>query len=91
MFLSQQGIDRVDLHGVPMTGSVLLRLFVDSTGTMIPDSSIVFETSGYPALDSAALVGAAELKFSPALRDGEPVATAFLQPVDFRSPGGVEP
>ena len=72
-------------------GSVLLRLYVDSTGTMIPDSSIVFETSGYPALDSAALVGAAELKFSPALRDGEPVATAFLQPVDFRSPGGVEP
>ena len=72
-------------------GSVLLRLYVDSTGVMIPDSSRVFETSGYPALDSAALAGAGDLQFSPALRDGRPVAAAFLQPVEFRSPGGINP
>ena len=72
-------------------GSVLLRLYVDSTGVMVPDSSRVFETSGYPALDSAALAGAADLRFSPALRDGKPVAATFLQPVEFRSPGEIEP
>jgi protein TonB len=72
-------------------GSVLLRLYVDSTGVMVPDSSRVFETSGYPALDSAAWAGAADLQYSPALRDGEPVAATFLQPVEFRSPGEIEP
>ncbi len=72
-------------------GSVLLRLYVDSTGVMVPDSSMVLETSGYPALDSAALAGATDLKYSPALRDGKPVAATFLQPVEFRSPGRIEP
>ena len=35
-------------------GSVLLRLYVDSTGAMVPDSSRVLETSGYPARVSPA-------------------------------------
>jgi len=71
-------------------GSVLLRMYVDSSGTLVPDSTEVFESSGYPALDSAAVAGAEQLRFSPALRDGEPVATVFLQPVDFRAPGGMD-
>ena len=70
-------------------GTVFLKLYVDSAGGLVPDSSQVFESSGYPALDSAALAGAGQLRFSPALRDGEPVAAAFLQPVEFRSPGGI--
>jgi len=70
-------------------GAVMLRLYVDSAGALVGDSSSVFESSGYPALDSAALAGAAGLRFSPALRDGKPVATAFVQPVEFRSPGGI--
>jgi len=72
-------------------GTVFLKLYVDSAGALVPDSSQVFESSGYPALDSAALAGSGQLRFSPALRDGEPVAAAFLQPVEFRSPGGVQP
>jgi TonB family protein len=67
-------------------GRVLLRLFVDSEGNVIPDSTRIAESSGYPALDSAALVGSPELRFSPALRQGRPVAAPFLQPVQFRSP-----
>ena len=39
-------------------GRVLLRLFVDSAGRLVPDSTRVAESSGYPALDSAALAGA---------------------------------
>lgn len=67
-------------------GRVLLRLFVDSTGRLIADSTRIAESSGYPALDSAALAGAPALRFSPALRNGRPVSAPFLQPVDFRNP-----
>lgn len=67
-------------------GRVLLRLFVDTMGNVIPDSTRIAESSGYPALDSAALAGSPELRFSPALHQGRPVAAPFLQPVQFRSP-----
>jgi TonB family protein len=70
-------------------GEVTLRLFVDSTGKLIPESTRVAEPSGYPALDSAALAGATALHFAPAKRRGVPVATAFLQPVEFRQVGTV--
>jgi len=66
---------------------VTLRLFVDSTGKLIPESTRVAEPSGYAALDSAALAGSAALRFAPAKRHGVAVATAFLQPVEFRQVG----
>jgi periplasmic protein TonB len=67
-------------------GQVLLRLYVDSAGHVIPDSTRIAESSGYPALDSAALAGSPELRFSPALHQGRPIAAPFIQPVQFRSP-----
>jgi TonB family protein len=67
-------------------GRVLLRLYVDSAGNVVPDSTRIAESSGYPALDSAALVGSPELRFSPALLQGRPIAAPFLQPIQFRSP-----
>ena len=69
-------------------GEVVLRLFTDSTGRLIPESTRVAESSNYPALDSAALAGSAKLRFAPAKRRGIPVATSFLQPVEFHHPGG---
>lgn len=69
-------------------GSVILRLYVDSTGRVVPESTAVQESSGYPALDSAALTGAARLRYAPALRNGSPIGTPFLQPVNFRPPPG---
>jgi len=74
--LREQGIE----------GRVLLRLYADSQGTLLPESTKVAESSGYPALDSAAMAGAPNLRFSPALRNGRPVAGAFLQPIHFRNP-----
>jgi len=68
-------------------GDVVLRLFVDTAGRLVPESTRVAESSDYPALDSAALAGSARLRFAPAKRRGVPVATAFLQPVEFRYPG----
>lgn len=69
-------------------GDVVLRLFVDSTGHVVPESSRVGESSGYPALDSAALAGAKKLRYAPARRRGAPVAAAFLQRIEFRHPQG---
>jgi cystathionine beta-synthase len=68
-------------------GDVVLRLFTDSTGRLIPESTRVAESSNYPALDSAALAGSSRLQFAPAKKRGIPVAAAFLQPVEFRYPG----
>ncbi|MGH7518712.1 MAG: energy transducer TonB [Gemmatimonadales bacterium] len=66
-------------------GTVLLRLFADSNGMIAPESTRVVESSGYPALDSAALAGAPGLRFAPAVHEGRRVATAFLQPIQFRN------
>lgn len=67
-------------------GEVKLRLFADSTGKLVPESTKILESSGYPAMDSAALAGAGKLKFAPGRRHGLPVATAFQQSVEFRHP-----
>lgn len=74
--LYEQGID----------GQVVLRLFVDSTGRVVSESTRVAESSGHPELDSAAISGATNLRFAPARRHGVPVATLFLQPVVFKHP-----
>jgi len=76
------------LYEQRVEGTVVLRLFVDDTGAVVPDSTQIAEPSGYAALDSAALVGVAEMRFAPAQRDGRPVASSFLQPVHFRLPEG---
>ncbi|HEX4573932.1 MAG TPA: energy transducer TonB [Gemmatimonadales bacterium] len=75
------------LYDQKVEGDVVLRLFVDSTGRLAPESSKVAESSGYTALDSAALAGARQLRFSPARRHGLPIATTFVQPIEFRHPG----
>ncbi len=74
------------LYAQGVAGRVVLRLFVDTAGAIVPDSTRIEETSGVPALDSAALVAAPRLRFAPALRDGRPVPAPFLQPFDFRPP-----
>lgn len=75
-----------DLFEQQVEGVVLLRLYVTASGTLVPDSTRIEESSGFPELDSAALRGIDQLRFAPARRDGIPVATAFVQPVHFRHP-----
>jgi len=70
--------------------SVILRLFVTELGVVVPESTRIAESSGYPALDSAALAGVSSMTFAPARRDGEAVPTLFLQPVQFRHPARAE-
>ena len=76
-------------EGVSDSGAaatVRLRLFVDEQGLVVADSTRVAESSGVVALDSAAVAGAPLIRYAPALRNGTPVATAFVQPVEFRRP-----
>lgn len=85
----------VDLFEQEVEGAVTLRLYVTETGTVVPESTQVARTSGLPMLDSAAIAGVAEMRFTPARRNGIPVATLLLQPVYFRHParagGGEQP
>ena len=73
-----------ELYDQGVEGEVRLRLHVDSAGRVVPESTVIAATSGTPQLDSAALLGAAQLRFAPAHRDGRPVGMTFDQPVIFR-------
>ena len=73
-----------ELYDQSVEGQVRLRLYVDSAGRVQPDSTRVASSSGTPALDSAAVRGAALLQFAPAHRNSQPVGMAFYQPVIFR-------
>jgi TonB family protein len=79
----------VPLYLQKVQGNVTLRLFVDATGTVLPDSTRIEEPSGHAAFDRAALVGAGALRFRPARRRGTPIAVSLLFPVHFRHPEGV--
>ena len=76
-----------ELYEQGVEGTVILRLFVDSTGAVIADSTRIKEPSGHAALDSAALAAVPSLRFAPALRDGIPVSTVFEQPIIFQHSG----
>jgi protein TonB len=67
-------------------GNVTLRLYIDANGFPAPDSIRVVESSGQAAFDTAAIVGARDLRFVPAKLHGEPMAMTILFPVYFRHP-----
>ena len=76
------------LYDQRIEGNVVLRLYADSTGQLAPESTRVAESSGNATLDSAAVRGVSRLRYAPARRRGLPVATVFLQTIEFRRPGG---
>jgi protein TonB len=74
------------LYARRVQGNVTLRLYVDRDGQVRSDSTRIEESSGYAALDSAAVKGSQELRFVPAKLRGEAMATTVLFPVYFRHP-----
>jgi protein TonB len=74
------------LYAQKVQGNVTLRIFIDSDGQIVADSTRVAETSGFNALDSAAMKGSRDLKFEPAKTQGRPVPVSILLPVFFRHP-----
>jgi TonB family protein len=74
------------LFAQKVQGNVTLRIFIDSTGSVLSDSTSVEESSGYPALDSAAVRGTEALRYQPAMLGGNPIGVSILLPVYFRHP-----
>jgi TonB family protein len=74
------------LYARRVQANVMLRLFIDRDGKVLPDSTRVEESSGHPPLDSAAVKGSQELYFIPAKLHGEPIPVSVLFPVYFRHP-----
>lgn len=74
------------LYARKVQGNVTLRLFVDRTGQVAPDSTRIEESSGYAGLDSAAVKGSQDLRFAPATLRGESLGVSILFPVYFRHP-----
>jgi TonB family protein len=72
-------------------GNVTLRLYVDTDGLIVNDSTRIVESSNIPALDSAAIKGARDLRFVPAKRHGIPIPGSILFPVYFRHPEAPSP
>ena len=79
------------LYAEKVQGNVVLRLFVDTAGTVVNDSTRVVESSKVPMLDSAALSGSRDLKFEPAKLRGAPMPVTILFPVYFRHPEAPPP
>lgn len=75
-----------ELYAQKVQGNVTLRIHIDTAGHVLPESTTVLESSGYVALDSAAVSGARELRFRPAFTKGAPLAISVLFPVYFRHP-----
>jgi TonB family protein len=74
------------LFAQKVQGNVTLRIFIDSTGMVLADSTSVEESSGYPGLDSAAVKGTEALRYQPAMLGGNPIGVSILLPVYFRHP-----
>ena len=69
-------------------GDVTLRLFIDSLGLVVPESTQVAEPASHPGFDSAAVEGASRLVFRPARRGEQRIGYTVLFPIKFRVPGG---
>lgn len=74
------------LYAQKVQGNVTLRIYIGRDGSIVGDSTRVAETSGFNALDSAAMKGSRDLKFEPAKTQGQAVPVSILLPVFFRHP-----
>lgn len=79
------------LYAEKVQGNVTLRLYVDTAGAVVNDSTKVVESSKSAMLDSAAIKGARELHFMPAKLRGAPMSVSILFPVYFRHPEAAPP
>ena len=74
------------LFAAKVEGDVGLRLFIDSLGLVVQESTTVVEPSAHPEFDSAAVAGAPFLQFQPARSEGSRIGKTVVLPVKFRLP-----
>ena len=74
------------LYAARVEGDVALRLYIDSLGLVVQESTSVAEPSGHAEFDSAAVAGAPYLEFQPARNEGARTGKTVVLPVKFRLP-----
>src|SRR4029079_9651624 len=74
------------LYAKKVQANVLLLVSSDREVSIVPESTHVAESSGFPPLDSAAVRGSGDLRFIPAKTRGQAVPVSILFPVYFRHP-----
>ena len=74
------------LYVAGVEGDVALRLYIDSLGLVVQESTTVAEPSGHVEFDSAAGAGAPYLEFQPARNEGARIGKTVVLPVKFRRP-----
>ena len=74
------------LYAARVEGDVGLRLYIDSLGLVVPESTSVAEPSAHPGFDSAAIAGAPYLEIMPARSEGSRIGKTVVLPVKFRLP-----
>ncbi|MES2305081.1 MAG: energy transducer TonB [Gemmatimonadota bacterium] len=75
-----------ELFNRRVQGEVMLYVVVDTTGTVIRDSTRIATSSGQSAFDAAALTAAQSLRFTPARKGGKPVVAPIQVPIRFTLP-----
>ncbi|MGH7592810.1 MAG: TonB family protein [Gemmatimonadales bacterium] len=73
-----------------LEGEVTLYLVVDSTGTVVRDSTRIVKPSGQTAFDAAALEAAPMLHFTAARRGARPVTAPIQIPIRFTLPDSIK-
>lgn len=71
-------------------GEVMLYLVVDSTGTVVRDSTRIAKSSGQTAFDGAALEAASSLHFNAARNGPRPITAAIQIPIQFTLPDSLK-
>jgi TonB family protein len=74
------------LYSAGIEGDVGLRLFIDSLGLVVRESTAIAEPSTHAEFDSAAVAGSPYLEFQPATVGGSRVGKTVVLPVKFRLP-----
>ena len=74
------------LFAAKVEGDVGLRLFIDSLGLVVQESTTVVEPSAHAEFDAAAVAGAPFLEFQPARSGGSRIGKTVVLPVKFRLP-----
>lgn len=74
------------LYAAGIEGDVALRLFIDSLGLVVRESTSIAEPSTHAEFDSAAVAGSPYLEFQPASAGGARVGKMVVLPVKFRLP-----
>lgn len=75
-----------ELFSGRVEGEVMLYLVVDSTGSVIRDSTRIESSSGHSAFDAAALQAAPTLRFTPARRGDTAITAPIKVPIRFTLP-----